>query len=180
MLDIQRISKTFNPGTVNEKKAITDLSLHLNKGEFVTVIGSNGASKSTLFNAIAGSFYVDDGAITVGGLIPADAVFKVEVTNNTSSPMDITCSYPYEIVALNSKNQKYTPIKNLYQVEGNPECNAQLQPGLTSTVTYPFQVPLDAKMVAIAFRDVGDVYSGTGGEDNYSYIVTDPNYVVNR
>ena len=59
MLDIQRISKTFNPGTVNEKKAITDLSLHLNKGEFVTVIGSNGAGKSTLFNAIAGSFYVD-------------------------------------------------------------------------------------------------------------------------
>lgn len=107
-------------------------------------------------------------------------VAKVEVTNNTSSPMDITCSYPYEIVALNSKNQKYTPIKNLYQVEGNPECNAQLQPGLTSTVTYPFQVPLDAKMVAIAFRDVGDVYSGIGGEDNYSYIVTDPNYVVNR
>ena len=47
MLDIQRISKTFNPGTVNEKKAITDLSLHLNKGEFVTVIGSNGAGKST-------------------------------------------------------------------------------------------------------------------------------------
>ena len=67
MLDLQRISKTFNPGTVNEKKAITDLSLHLNKGEFVTVIGSNGAGKSTLFNAIAGSFYVDDGAITVGG-----------------------------------------------------------------------------------------------------------------
>ena len=61
MLDIQRISKTFNPGTVNEKKAITDLSLHLNKGEFVTVIGSNGAGKSTLFNAIAGSFYVDGG-----------------------------------------------------------------------------------------------------------------------
>ena len=67
MLDIQHISKTFNPGTVNEKKAITDLSLHLNKGEFVTVIGSNGAGKSTLFNAIAGSFYVDAGAITVGG-----------------------------------------------------------------------------------------------------------------
>ena len=89
MLDIQRISKTFNPGTVNEKKAITDLSLHLNKGEFVTVIGSNGAGKSTLFNAIAGSFYVDAGAITVGGLIPADAVFKVEVTNNgkDSSPV---------------------------------------------------------------------------------------------
>ena len=56
MLDIRHISKIFNPGTVNEKRALTDLSLHLDKGEFVTVIGSNGAGKSTLFNAIAGSF----------------------------------------------------------------------------------------------------------------------------
>ena len=67
MLDIQRISKTFNPGTVNEKKAITDLSLHLNKGEFVTVIGSNGAGKSTLFNAITGGFIADEGSILLGG-----------------------------------------------------------------------------------------------------------------
>lgn len=47
-------------------------------------------------------------------------VAKVEVTNNTSSPMDITCSYPYEIVALNSKNQKYTPIKNLIRSKATP------------------------------------------------------------
>ena len=67
MLDIQHISKTFNPGTVNEKRAITDLSLHLETGEFVTVIGSNGAGKSTLFNAIGGSFYVDAGSIVLGG-----------------------------------------------------------------------------------------------------------------
>ena len=67
MLDIQHISKTFNPGTVNEKRAITDLSLHLETGEFVTVIGSNGAGKSTLFNAIGGSFYVDAGSIALGG-----------------------------------------------------------------------------------------------------------------
>lgn len=67
MLDIQHISKTFNAGTVNEKKAITDLSLHLEQGEFVTVIGSNGAGKSTLLNAIGGSFYVDDGTIVVNG-----------------------------------------------------------------------------------------------------------------
>lgn len=63
MLDIQNISKTFNPGTVNSKTAISALSLHLNKGDFVTIIGSNGAGKSTLFNAIAGGFYVDEGSI---------------------------------------------------------------------------------------------------------------------
>ena len=67
MLDIQHISKTFNVGTVNEKRAVTDLSLHLDKGDFVTVIGSNGAGKSTLFNAIAGSFYVDEGRILLNG-----------------------------------------------------------------------------------------------------------------
>ena len=67
MLDIQHISKTFNVGTVNEKRAVTDLSLHLGKGDFVTVIGSNGAGKSTLFNAIAGSFYVDEGRILLNG-----------------------------------------------------------------------------------------------------------------
>ena len=75
MLDIQRISKTFNPGTVNEKKAITDLSLHLNKGEFVTVIGSNGAGKSTLFNAITGGFIADEGSILLGG---QDITFEPE------------------------------------------------------------------------------------------------------
>ena len=67
MLDIQHISKTFNVGTVNEKRAVTDLSLHLDKGDFVTVIGSNGAGKSTLFNAIAGSFYVEEGRILLNG-----------------------------------------------------------------------------------------------------------------
>ncbi len=67
MLQIENISKTFNPGTVNEKKALTDLSLHLSPGDFVTIVGSNGAGKSTLFNAVAGSFYVDGGSISLGG-----------------------------------------------------------------------------------------------------------------
>ncbi len=67
MLKISNISKTFNPGTVNEKKALTDLSLHLNRGDFVTILGSNGAGKSTLFNAIAGSFPVDSGSIRLDG-----------------------------------------------------------------------------------------------------------------
>lgn len=67
MLKINNISKTFYPGTVNAKTALNGLSLHLDKGDFVTIIGSNGAGKSTLFNAIAGAFYVDEGSIMLGG-----------------------------------------------------------------------------------------------------------------
>lgn len=67
MLQISHISKTFNPGTVNEKKALNDLSLHLDSGDFVTILGSNGAGKSTLFGAIAGSFVVDQGCIRLDG-----------------------------------------------------------------------------------------------------------------
>ncbi|MDD7740361.1 MAG: ATP-binding cassette domain-containing protein [Fusicatenibacter sp.] len=67
MLDIKSISKTFNPGTINAKTAVSGLSLHLDRGDFVTIIGSNGAGKSTLFNAIAGVFYVDEGNILLDG-----------------------------------------------------------------------------------------------------------------
>ena len=67
MLKIRHISKTFNPGTINEKKAITDLSLELKKGDFATIIGSNGAGKSTLFNAICGDFFTDSGSIELDG-----------------------------------------------------------------------------------------------------------------
>ena len=67
MLKIEHISKTFNPGTVNEKQAIKDLSLELEKGDFATIIGSNGAGKSTLFNAICGDFLTDSGVIMLDG-----------------------------------------------------------------------------------------------------------------
>ncbi len=68
MLDILNICKTFNPGTVNEKVALDDVSLHLDKGDFVTVIGGNGAGKSTLLNAIAGTWPLDSGHIIVDGV----------------------------------------------------------------------------------------------------------------
>ena len=67
MLDVVKVSKTFNPGTVNEKKALCDVSLHLDRGDFVTVIGSNGAGKSTLFNMIGGTFFADSGRILLDG-----------------------------------------------------------------------------------------------------------------
>lgn len=67
MLVLRHISKTFNPGTVNEKTALSELDFTLQDGDFVTIVGSNGAGKSTLFNAIAGSFFVDEGRITLDG-----------------------------------------------------------------------------------------------------------------
>ena len=67
MLDLKNVSKTFHPGTVNARTALNDLTLHLDEGDFVTVIGGNGAGKSTLLNAIAGTFAVDLGSISIGG-----------------------------------------------------------------------------------------------------------------
>ena len=63
MLELKNISKTFNKGTINAKLALDNLSLTLNDGDFVTVIGGNGAGKSTMLNAIAGVFFVDEGTI---------------------------------------------------------------------------------------------------------------------
>ncbi len=67
MLTLKTISKTFYPGTVNEKKALDRVNLELADGDFATIVGSNGAGKSTLFNAITGSFYVDEGRIILAG-----------------------------------------------------------------------------------------------------------------
>ena len=67
MLDLVNIRKTFNAGTVNEKKALQGLNLHLNEGDFVTVIGGNGAGKSTMLNAVAGVWPVDEGRISLDG-----------------------------------------------------------------------------------------------------------------
>ena len=67
MLNLENISLTFNPGTVNEKKALSGLSLHLPEGDFVTILGSNGAGKSTLFNTIAGTYIPDSGKVYLDG-----------------------------------------------------------------------------------------------------------------
>lgn len=67
MLKLDHVSKTFNPGTVTEKKALTDLCLELEAGDFCTVIGGNGAGKSTMLNTVAGTFLPDSGSIRVGG-----------------------------------------------------------------------------------------------------------------
>ncbi|MBQ3499956.1 MAG: ABC transporter ATP-binding protein [Oscillospiraceae bacterium] len=67
MLDLKGIRKTFNPGSITEKKALQGIDLHLNDGDFVTIIGGNGAGKSTLLNAIAGVWPIDEGSIHLAG-----------------------------------------------------------------------------------------------------------------
>ena len=67
MLQLIDVHKTFNPGTINEKKALQGLNLKLEKGDFVTVIGGNGAGKSTLMNSVAGAYGVDSGKILIDG-----------------------------------------------------------------------------------------------------------------
>ena len=68
MLKLENVWKTFNPGTVNEKTALQNLNLQMNEGDFVTVIGGNGAGKSTMLNAITGVFPVDSGSICIDGV----------------------------------------------------------------------------------------------------------------
>jgi putative ABC transport system ATP-binding protein len=67
MLEVRSISKTFNSGTPNQLRALQNVSLTVNDGSFVIIIGTNGSGKSTFLNAVAGSFYVDSGTISVGG-----------------------------------------------------------------------------------------------------------------
>ena len=67
MLKLHQVSKTFNPGTINEKKALKSIDLHLKPGDFVTVIGGNGAGKSTMLNAVAGVWPVDEGSVVIDG-----------------------------------------------------------------------------------------------------------------
>ena len=68
MLDIQNVRKTFNKNTINEKKALNGINLHLEEGDFVTVIGGNGAGKSTMLNMIAGVYPIDSGKIEIDGV----------------------------------------------------------------------------------------------------------------
>ena len=67
MLVVDNIYKTFFPGTINEKRALQGLSLHLQPGDFATVIGGNGAGKSTMLNSIAGVFPIDAGKVLIDG-----------------------------------------------------------------------------------------------------------------
>ena len=80
MLEIRNVHKTFNPGTINEKHALNGVNLKLEEGDFVTVIGGNGAGKSTMLNAVAGTWPVDDGSILIDGVDVQDPMTGTTAT----------------------------------------------------------------------------------------------------
>ena len=115
MLEVSHISKTFNAGTVNEKRALSDLSLRLADGEFATIVGSNGAGKSTLFNAIAGSFYVDKGRILLNG---KDITFTRE--HNRSRVIGRLFQDPLRGTAPHMSIEENLALAYLRAAHGNP------------------------------------------------------------
>ena len=81
-------------------------------------------------------------------------VLDTAIKNTATESMDLTCSFPIDIRVFNTDSQEYDPVQNLYEMRGNPECNAQLQPGFTSKMTYAFMVPKDSEIIG-AIVDVG-------------------------
>ncbi|NUL45787.1 DUF4352 domain-containing protein [Cellulosimicrobium funkei] len=90
--------------------------------------------------------------------IPADEggryiVVEAEVENIGKKSMDLTCSWPVNIMVIDREMREFDTIDSLYEIKGNPECNAELQPGFSNTITYAFMVPNDSKVPGLYFQD---------------------------
>jgi len=142
MLEIRNISLTFNKGTVNEKTALSDLSLTVNDGDFITIIGANGAGKTTLFNAIGGTFITDCGSIILDGkditLVPEYKRAR-QIGRLFQDPMK--CSAPgmtiEENLALAAGHGGWLSTISKKDKERFKECLRQLNMGLEDRMQQP-------------------------------------------
>lgn len=94
--------------------------------------------------------------------VPADEggrfiVIEAEVENIGKESMDLTCSWPINIMAIDSEMREFDTIDDLYEIKDNPECNAQLQPGFTDNITYAFMVPENSEVVGLYFQDTNSM-----------------------
>lgn len=110
--------------------------------------------------------------------VPAKAgasymILTTRVTNNTKKGLDLTCGGPVQITVYNDQEQEYTPVEDLYQIKGNPECNSQLGPGFSAPMTWAFLVPTGSKMIAAGFYNIND-FDAVNREP--TFIALDPNY----
>lgn len=90
--------------------------------------------------------------------IPADKgghfiIIEAEVENIGQASMDLTCGWPINIKVVDEELREFDAVDDLYDIKGNPECNAQLQPGFSDTITYAFMVPKDSKVPGLYFQD---------------------------
>lgn len=104
-------------------------------------------------------------------------VANVEITNNAKAPIYLTCGLPLKIVAVNTEDQHYTPIDDLFNVEGNPDCITSLQPGLSSKMSYVFAVPSNVTIAAVVFEGIDENYDE--GAECY-FIVKDGYTFLNK
>lgn len=93
-------------------------------------------------------------------------VMETTVSNEGRSSMDLTCSWPIEVVGVDVDEREFDTINSLYQYEANPACNDSLQPGFSAEMTYVFSIPSDAEMLGVAFRDTEEA-----GWEEYSVFV---------
>lgn len=110
--------------------------------------------------------------------VPAKAgatyfVLTTQVTNNTKKGLDLTCGGPVQISIYNDKEQEYSPVDDLYQIKGNPECNSSLDPGFSAPMTWAFLVPAGSKMIAAGFYNINDT---AAVNNDPTFIALDPNY----
>jgi hypothetical protein len=128
-----------------------------NRGATVTFIEATAAGSIKLNQ----SNYRADSPNAVFTDTPARAgaqyiVVKTHIVNNAKLSMDLTCSLPINTRLLDDQNRQFDPIDGLYKIEGNPECNSQLQPGFEADMTWIYEVPTTATIVAWGFEELTD------------------------
>lgn len=145
MLELINISKTFNAGSIDEKKALSNINLKVNDGDFITIIGSNGAGKSTLFNMIAGTFLTDEGTILLDN---EDITFQKEhqrykkIGRLFQDPRlgtcpDLTIIENMGLAYLQSRNRKLLSSLNKQDKEEIKKILSQLDMGLEDRLDTP-------------------------------------------
>lgn len=103
--------------------------------------------------------YTDVPAQSGGHYVTVDTTIR----NNGKESMDLTCGWPIEVALFDAENRTFDPIDSLYQLKDNPECNAKLQPGFESRMSYGFLVPDGANILGLAFRDTQTEYNADPG-----------------
>lgn len=131
--------------SIGEPSVSDSVTITAHSAEFSPTVSRN------LSNYRAGSGYETYTAVEAdqGGHF---LILNTTVENTGRTAMDLTCGYPINILAVDDQDRIFNATKSLYEIEGNPECNSQLQPGFSSDITYAFMVPENANILGVMFQ----------------------------